>query len=98
VGYVEGDLCLQEQFSGGSGFHGTFHVDSSNGTLLSLSIINHGMNYTEDPGPIGLCFNGSAVLQVGKGHPQTVHMLCSRVFLQEHSITKIEVLSDADGV
>ncbi len=61
---MAGDICIQGNTFGGSGFIGTYSVDALNGSLSSISIIEHGMNYTEDPSLFGLCFSGSKELQV----------------------------------
>ncbi len=64
AGYVAGDICIQGNTHGGSGFNGTYSVDALNGSLSSISIIQHGVNYTKDPSLFGLCFPGSTTLQV----------------------------------
>ncbi len=64
AGYVDGDICLKGNTHGGSGFSGAFLTDPLNGSILSVSIIQHGVNYTEDPFLFGLCYPSSKVLQV----------------------------------
>ena len=64
AGYVDGDICLQGNTHGGSGFNGTFVGDPLNGSVSSISINQHGANYTEDPFLFGLCYPSSKVLQV----------------------------------
>ena len=66
VGYVAGEICIQGDTHGGSGFRGIFDVDALNGSLSSISIIQHGVNYTKDPPRFGLCFPWSTTLQVFK--------------------------------
>ena len=63
-GYVSGGICLLGNSSGGFGFHGTFDVDPYNGSIVSFSIVEHGVNYVHDPAVIGLCFPSSNDLQV----------------------------------
>jgi hypothetical protein len=64
AGYVDGDICLQGNTHGGSGFSGAFLTDPLNGSISSISIIQHGVNYTDDPWAAGICFHGSTELQV----------------------------------
>jgi hypothetical protein len=61
---VDGEICLQGDTHGGSGFHGIFSVDPLNGSLSTISILKHGVNYTDDPSAFGLCYPSSKVLQV----------------------------------
>ncbi len=63
-GYISGDICLQGNSSGGYGFYGTFDVYANNGTLRSLTIVEHGVNYLYDPTDVGLCFHNSHDPQV----------------------------------
>ena len=63
-GYVSGDICLQGNISGGFGFSGTFDADPNNGSVVSINIAAHGVNYAEDPTIIQLCYSGSKQKQV----------------------------------
>ena len=69
-GYVSGDICLQGNISGGFGFSGTFDADPNNGSVVSINIAAHGVNYTEDPLYAGLCFRFSRDLQAILFNPQ----------------------------
>ena len=99
VGYVAGEICIQGDTHGGSGFNGTYGVDALNGSLSSISIIQHGVNYTKDPSLFGLCYPSSNVLQVCyQSHCLVSNFSgCSSlvdILYQEKTITRIEVLQD----
>jgi hypothetical protein len=63
-GYLSGDICLLGYVSGGNAFHGTFTVHPVNGSLESISILNHGSNYSATNFTAELCFTGSTIIQV----------------------------------
>ena len=50
--------------SGGYGFYGIFLADPNNGSLVSISIVEHGANYDADPEIVDLCYRGSKYTQV----------------------------------
>lgn len=70
-GYRAGDVCLVGNTSSGTGFKGTFAVDSINGSLTAISIDNYGSDYNISAITFETCFSNTVIPQV------RISMLCS---------------------